>query len=51
MATVVKLNVKSAKPSVKMTPFQKKMLEAPPLSKKQIKLIEEAGKLVGKWKI
>jgi hypothetical protein len=51
MATVVKLKVKSAKPSVKMTPLQKKLLEAPLLSKKQIRLIEEAGKLIGKWKI
>lgn len=50
MAIVVKLKKKKGNRSI-ITPLQKKLLEAPPLSKKQIKQMEEATKYTGKWKI
>lgn len=50
MAIIVKIK-KGKKRSPGLTPMQKKLLDAPRLSKKQVKEIEEAGKLTGKWKI
>ncbi len=46
MATVVKIKKESKGKKKALTPLQKKLLKAPALTKKQIKKIEEAGKLV-----
>ncbi len=51
MATVIKIKKKPGKATTKVNPLPKKLLAAPQLTKKQIKTIEEAGKLIGKWKI
>ena len=51
MAVVIKIKKEHKKRKQRLTPFQKKLLNAPIVSEKQIKKIEEAGKLTGKWKI
>lgn len=50
MATVIKIKKSNHKKGA-LTPFQKKLLQAPNVSEKKIKKIEAAGKLISKWKI
>ena len=51
MATVLKIKKKTKGKKKALTPLQKKLLKAPAVTKRQIKKMEEAGKLVSKWKI
>jgi hypothetical protein len=51
MAVTVKIKSNLKRRSQVLTPFQKKLLNAPLVSEKQIKKIEQAGKLTGKWKV
>ena len=51
MAATVKQKKNKKGKKKSLTPLQKKILKAPPVSEKSIKKIETAGKFVSKWKI